>query len=350
VSAGLLHVVVPQGVDDPHRASGGNTYDRCLCSALAQQGWDVATTGVEGGWPWTARLGSWGLERALRRLPEGSLVLVDGLLASRLPEVVVPASARLRVVLLMHLPVGLGEAEARPAERRVVASATSVLTPSAWCRDWLLAEYDLDPARVHVARPGVEPAPVVPGTADGTSLLTVGSVSAVKGHDHLVAALARLGDLPWTWTAVGSTSVEPAFAAAVRATAAGLAIEDRCRFAGPLCGSTLESAYAAADVLVMPSRTETYGMVVAEALVRGVPVVAHDVGGVREALGEDGPLPGMLVRPGDHAALAAALRLWLGDRDVRERLRRAALERRTQLTGWSVTAGLVADVVRRAAA
>ena len=69
-----LHVVVPQGIDDPARPSGGNTYDRRLCAALRAQGWTVEVTEVEGGWPWSADLGAWPLARALRRLPDGATV------------------------------------------------------------------------------------------------------------------------------------------------------------------------------------------------------------------------------------------------------------------------------------
>ena len=90
------------------------------------------------------------------------------------------------------------------------------------------------------------------------------------------------------------------------------------RFAGPRTGAELDRAYAAADLLVLASHAETYGMVVTEALARGLPVLAADVGGVTEALGhgEDGTRPGLLVPPGDPAALGAALRRWLGDADA----------------------------------
>ena len=102
------------------------------------------------------------------------------------------------------------------------------------------------------------------------------------------------------------------------------------RFTGPRTGADLAAAYAAADVLVLASRGETYGMVVTEALARGLPVIATAVGGLPEALGRGpgGDLPGLLVPPDDPAALAAALRRWLGEPDLRQRLRQSAAERR----------------------
>jgi glycosyltransferase involved in cell wall biosynthesis len=88
-------------------------------------------------------------------------------------------------------------------------------------------------------------------------------------------------------------------------------------------------------------------MVVAEALARGIPVLASDVGGLPEALGRtpDGALPGMLVPADDPAALSVALRRWLGDPELRRRLRDAALARRRTLTGWPATTRAVAAVL-----
>ena len=352
MTAGVLHLLAPGGVCDPLRTSGGNTYDRRLCGALAESGWRVDLVEVEGGWPWAPEVGSRALERALRALPDGAHVVVDGLLASRLPAVMVPASGRLRVVLLMHLPAGVEDDAARPAERAVLAAATAVVTPSAWCRDWLVREYGVDPARAHVALPGADPARVAGGAGTGTCLLSVGTVAAVKGQDRLLAALDRVRDLAWRWTCVGATTVEPRFADRLRDHAHALGLEDRIEFAGRLAGDGLETAYAGTDLLAVPSRHETYGMVVTEALARGVPVVAHDVGGVREALGTTsaGEVPGILVRPGQPDGLAAALRLWLTHADVRTTLRMRALERRTDLAGWDATADRVADLVREVAA
>jgi glycosyltransferase involved in cell wall biosynthesis len=123
------------------------------------------------------------------------------------------------------------------------------------------------------------------------------------------------------------------------------------RFPGARAGPELDRAFAAADLLVLASHVEAYGMVITEALARGLPVLATEVGGVTEALGhgDDGTRPGLLVPPGDPAALAAALRIWLGDDELRGRLRRAARARRASLNGWPDTTYLLAGVLEGAA-
>jgi glycosyltransferase involved in cell wall biosynthesis len=133
-----------------------------------------------------------------------------------------------------------------------------------------------------------------------------------------------------------------------RSLESGLA--DRVEFAGALTGADLDRSYAAADVVVLASRAETYGMVVTEGLARGLPVIATEVGGVSEALGhgDTGARPGLLVVPENPVALAAALRQWLCDAELRGRLRLLAMQRRQSLSGWPATVSLVADVLDRA--
>jgi glycosyltransferase involved in cell wall biosynthesis len=255
-------------------------------------------------------------------------------------------------VLLVHLPVGVDDVMARLAERQVVAAAASVVTTSSWCKDWLVQEYDVAPSDVHVARPGVDPAALATGTPEGTDLLCVGTLSPVKGQDQLLAALCDVRDPTWHCTCAGADSVDLDFADLVLKTSAEMGLAGRFALTGALTGGALEAAYAGADLLVLPSRVETYGMAVTEALAHGLPVVATDVGGVREALGEvpGGDVPGILVAPGDPGALTAALRRWLTDPDLRVELRARAMERRGDLAGWSVTAARVAAVVRAVAA
>jgi glycosyltransferase involved in cell wall biosynthesis len=353
-AARAVQVVVPEAIGDPLRPSGGNTYDRRLCQALEAAGWSVCVDEVAGAWPWAGDIGRDALERTLRRLPDGALVLVDGLVASTLPAVLVPACRRLRIVLLLHTPIG-AQADQEGlggAEREVLRAASSVVTTSICSRDWLLASYGLDPTRVHVAHPGADVAPATAGTGDGGALLCVGAVTPVKGHDLLLAALGHVADLPWRCTCVGALSVAPEFVAELRRSARTSGLEGRFLLTGPRTGRELDAAYAGADVLVLASRAESYGMVLSEALSHGLPIIAAEVGGVPEALGTtaDGARPGLLAPPDDVPALAQTLRLWLSDADRRGTLRAAARQRRAGLTGWPETADRVGRVLRAVAA
>jgi glycosyltransferase involved in cell wall biosynthesis len=318
-----VHFIVPEGIDDPARPSGGNTYDRRVRDGLAALGWTVRQHAVTGAAE---------LTRAIAGIPDGAVVLLDGLIASPAPEALVPEASRLRQVVLMHMPLG------DRRERAVVEAASAVVTTSAWTRRRLNELYELPAERVHVAEPGVDAAGVAPGTVAGGELLCVAAVTPGKGHDVLLDGLATVTEKAWRCSCIGSLVKDRAFADDVRRRA-----DDRVQFVGTRTGPALDRAYAAADVLVLASHAETYGMVVTEALARGLPVIATDVGGVSEALGH--PRPGLLVPPGDPAALGAALRRWLEDGELRERLRQAARERRATLRPWADTASTVARVL-----
>jgi glycosyltransferase involved in cell wall biosynthesis len=347
-----VHFVLPEGIDDPARPSGGNTYDRRVCQGLAALGWAVHEHPVPGAWPRPGTAGHAALARAVRRIPDGAVVLLDGLIASTAPEALVPQAGRLRQVVLVHMPLGHrppadegGSVRAR--EREVLVAAAAVVTTAEWTRRRLVELYTLPADRVHLTEPGVDAASLAPGTAAGDSLLCVAAVTPDKGHDVLLDGLAMATDLSWRCECVGSLVRDPAFADGVRRRARSSGLGERVRFPGARVGPELDRAYAAADLLVLASRAETYGMVVTEALARGLPVLTTDVGGVTEALGhgEHGTRPGLLVPPGDPAALGTALRAWLEDAELRDRLRRAARERRAELRPWAATAAAVADVL-----
>jgi glycosyltransferase involved in cell wall biosynthesis len=350
----VVHLVVPEGVEDPSRPSGGNTYDRRLRLGLTAAGWSVRAEPVAGEWPLAGEAGRRRLGRVLAAVPDGSVVLVDGLVGSAVPEVLVPAARRLRLVVLLHMPVGCDGGHQRTVdrERAALSAAAAVVTTSTWTRTWLLAAYGLEPGRVHVAHPGVDAADPATGTPGGGNLLCVGAVLPGKGHDLLVEALAATADLTWRCSCVGTLTRAPELVAALRRRIHQAGLEERVELTGPRTGRALHATYAEADVLVLASRAETYGMVVTEALARGLPVLATDVGGVPEALGRtpDGRVPGVLVPPDDAAALAGALRRWLSDPALRDGLRDAARSRRAGLTGWSRTADRVARVLAEVAA
>lgn len=331
-----MHVVVPHDVGDPAVPSGGNAYDRRIQAGLADAGRAVREVPVAGDWPRPGPTARAALGAALDGLPDGAVVLLDGLVACGVPEVVVPRADRLRLVVLVHLPLGEEAPELAPAEGAVLRAVDAVVATSPWTARRIAAVHGLDAARVHVAAPGVDPAPPARGSG-GTHLLSVGSITPTKGHDVLVDALATV-EGRWTCDLVGPLRRDPAHVARLRAAISTSGLEARIRLIGPLTGADLDAAFDAADLLVLPSRVEAYGMVVTEALARGIPVVASAVGGVPEVLTAEVPGgPGLLVPPAVPAALAGALRRWLGEPDLRAALRRAAAARRGTLPGWEVT-------------
>jgi glycosyltransferase involved in cell wall biosynthesis len=344
-----VYVVVPDGIDDPARPSGGNTYDRHLLRELGSHGWSAHERAVFGFWDRPGATSFAALEETLRQIPDDAVVLIDGLIASTAPEVLVPQASRLRLIVLVHMPLGHRPADddARERERAALEAATATVTTSAWARHRLIELHDLPADRVSVAEPGVETAEPAAGSEAGEALLCVGAVTFGKGHDVLLEALESIAQLSWHCTCVGSLDRDPAFVESLRRRRLDVGLGERISFAGPLTGAEVGRAYASADLLVHASRAETYGLVVTEALARGLPVIAADVGGVPEALGEgaDGTRPGLLVEPEDPAALGGALSAWLGDAEMRTRLRRAAGERRESLPRWSTTASDVARVL-----
>ena len=101
-----VHVVLPDGIDDPARPSGGNAYDRRVCRGLASIGWSVHEHAVPGCWPRPDAASCAALADVVERIPDDAVVLLDGLVASAAPEVLVPQASRLRLVVLVHMPLG----------------------------------------------------------------------------------------------------------------------------------------------------------------------------------------------------------------------------------------------------
>ncbi|MEV4279043.1 glycosyltransferase family 4 protein [Actinoplanes xinjiangensis] len=437
-----LFAVLPASVDDPAAPSGGNRYDREVLRHLQRPGdpshhlrppdvpggpssgdpaeirplppaarkrqdgaltngegtvFDVREHLLDGTWPRPAEPDRQALAALLSAIPGDSLVLIDGLLACGVPDLLEPHATRLRLAVLVHLPLGdetgltdRDAADLRALEARALKLATAVIATSEPAARRVEELHGL--TGVHAVAPGVDPAPLAEPSPTGHRLLNVASLTPRKGQDLLLSVLQQLPDLPWTCTVAGGgripTLAVPPPATLVLSTTGppapawethrdrgpdghtarladtpdaeapqekdvngvpGVQARDEhtVRFVGALGGAALDEAYASADLFVLPSRAETYGMVVTEALARGLPVVAADVGGVPEALGAapGGGLPGRLIPPDDRDALAAALRDWLTDGAVREQWRAHARARRATLTGWDETARRLAQVL-----
>jgi glycosyltransferase involved in cell wall biosynthesis len=340
-----LVLVVPEDLDSP---TGGNYYDRSLAVALSELGTEVEQRSAPGRWP-VATPGE--REQLADLLAAPDPVLVDGVLACGAPAAVSTAvAAGARVYVLVHLPLaletGLSEAAAAQLgalEREALHAATGILATSRWAAADLCARHGLD--TVAVAPPGTDPAPAATGSTP-PRLLHLASVTARKDQLGVIDALALVRDLPWTAELTGSVAAEPGYAAQVQEAIDRYGLADRVRLTGPAVGRELQAAWDAADLLLLPSHAETWGMVVTEGLARGVPAVVGRDTGAQEALGlaPDGTVPGAVVEPGDPVALAGAVRDLLGP--GRDRAVAAARARGPRLSRWPDTARSVLAVLR----
>jgi glycosyltransferase involved in cell wall biosynthesis len=288
--------------------------------------------------------------RALGTVRAGTITIVDSLALGAMPGIITREASRLPVVALVHLPVaatiGLDPGNAarlEDGERRALAAAALVVVTGRAALP-LIAKYAVAPSRVVVIEPGTDRAPEAHGSRARRSdvqavaggnrpveLLTVATLNPGKGHEILLQALSAVRDSIWRLTCAGSLTRDPATAARVRTTAARLRLGDRVSFVGDLDPLALAACYDRADVAVLATYQETYGMAVAEALAYGLPIVATMTGAIPDLVGDDA---GLLVPVGDARALTAALERVLGDSSLRARLAEGARRRRDRLPTW----------------
>lgn len=328
--------------------TGGYAYARRLLAEAAGTGLRLRHVALPGGFPRpsAAELAQTG--RILGALPAGRPVLIDGLALGVLPEGMLRALPGPAVALCHHplaLETGVTAAEARrlrDSERAALAACAGVIASSATTARTLAAEFGVPGGRLAVAPPGTDPAPRARGSGGpGVALLAVGSLTPRKGHDVLIAALAGLKGLDWRLTIVGPADRDAAHARALAAQVRAAGLEARVTLAGAVGETELARAYDRADLFVLASRHEGFGMVYTEAMARGLPVLGCDAGAVAEATRG----AALLVPPGDVAALRAALAGLIGDGGARARLAAACLEAAAEFTRWPETAAIVARVL-----
>ena len=337
---------------DAGRYSGGTIYNRRLAAGLEARGWRVRVHAITGPFPpgddAARRRGA----AVLSRLADATPVIVDGLMLAGLSPVLAAHAERLRLVALVHLPAartpGLAADERRWLVRRegdALGAAARVVVTSLATRRALRA-LGIPGARIGVVTPGTDPAALHRGSGSARlRLLCVSALTRGKGHVHLIDALAGLAASPWELLCVGALDREPETAEAVRGAVADHGLDGRVTLAGEVAHEDLGALYDGADVFVLASLYESYGMALAEALARGLPIVATSGGGVAETVPADAAL---LVAPGDGAALAGALGAVVGDAVLRERLAEGARLAGARLPDWERAAARFEGELRRA--
>ncbi len=212
----------------------------------------------------------------------------------------------------------------------------------------LTEDYSVASDRITVAEPGTAPAPRSTGSGrPAPMILAVGAISARKGYDVLVSALARLRGEAWHLTIAGATDRAPEIHDALRQTIRHHGLETRVTLTGAVADSELNALYATTDLFVMPSRYEGYGMVLGEAMARGLPIVTTTGGAAAETVPDGAAVK---VPPDDALALSAALSRLIQSPRMRADLAARSFDAGRALPGWDDTARIVTSVVADLAA
>ncbi len=325
--------------------TGGYGYDRRVIAGLKALGWDVTPLALGDGFPSPSPAVLEEAEVRLSALPNGTLVLVDGLAYGVLDSWASRHASRLRIASLVHHPLaletGLTDVERTrfmDCERRALSFASMVFVTSPMTGREVVVHYGVDPPRLSVALPGTDPSGLAAREGKPPVILSVGSLTRRKGHDVLIRALKQVEDLVWTAKIIGSPTLDPKTAKELRGLMASLGLDDRIQLAGEVEDSRADMRQA--DVFALASRYEGYGMVFAEALSHGLPIVACAAGAVPEVVPDEA---GFLVPVDDVAAFAEALRLLLTDPHTRQTKAEGSARAGLKLPSWDDTAAILSS-------
>jgi glycosyltransferase involved in cell wall biosynthesis len=330
--------------------TGGYAYDRHIIAELGKLGWQVEVLNIGEGFPRpTADVRAAACAR-LAGIQDGRTIVIDGLALGVLPDAALELCRNHALVALVHHPLALetglaeGEAQALHAsERAALECAQRVIAASAATARLLAADYGVPADRLTVVRPGTDRvAHRVRPVGAIVSIISVGAVVPRKGYDVLVAALAKVADLSWRLMVVGDRNRSQQTTERLDEDIARLALGHRITFAGAVTSERLAELYAAADLFVLASRFEGYGMAYAEAIMHGLPVVGTMAGAIPETV----PVgAGMLVLPDDPDALAGALRRLIDNKVERAALAAGARVVASEFPSWRESAQAFSQVL-----
>lgn len=343
-------LVVPGDLDT---RTGGYEYDRRVADGLRARGWTITVLRLDASFPYPTAAARADADAVFGSIPDNSTVLVDGLALGVLPREAERHAKRLRLAAIVHHPLARETgiepsiaAELETSERAALATVRRVVVTGLATAS-LVGTYGVPADHVSVVQPGTDRAAVARGSGESSpNLLCVATLIPRKGHEILLRALASLEDRNWRLTCVGSADRDPVTSARLRVLTRDLGLEELVSFAGEASGAVLDSHYDRADLFVLPTLYEGYGMAVAEALARALPVVSTTTGSIPDIV-VDGS--GVLVPPGDINALSHALARLLSDANARERVAAQARRVRDRLPTWADAAMKMAGVLERIA-
>lgn len=333
--------------------TGGYAYARAVLKRIADHGVRLNHLALPVSYPFPDADDIAETERLLKNVPHRAPLLIDGLAYGAFPEHLAVALPQ-PIIALVHHPLAL-ESGLDPAvadrlvnsERAALQHADAVITTSRTTAETLIADFDVPRAKVVVAEPGTPRAGRASGSGSATvHLLAVGTISPRKGYSVLVDALARIETHSWKLTIIGDLTRVPQATEDLRRRIEANGLADRISLAGALAAADVLAAYDRADVFVHPALYEGYGMVLAEALAHGLPIVASTGGAAAHTVPDGAALK---VAPADTAALASALERIVSRPDLRAELSEAAWKAARFLPTWDDTAATVARALMEVA-
>lgn len=293
--------------------TGGYAYDRRIIAELRRLGWDVELLGLGDGFPRPSAVQKAIARERLLATPTDRPIVIDGLAFGVLPEAAVALRRNQPVVALVHHPLahetGLTRQESErlhDSERAALAATRMVIATSKPTADLLATRFHVPPGRIQVILPGTDRVPLSAGSGGHPlRLVSVGAIVPRKGFDILIEALAQLTYLAWQLTIVGDRGRDPEAVARLDAVIARYRLEDRVESPGTVSPERLAALYSRADLFVLASHFEGYGMAYAEAIAYGLPIIGTTGGAIPQIVPAS---VGRLVPPGDVDALVQALR------------------------------------------
>jgi glycosyltransferase involved in cell wall biosynthesis len=340
-----IYFVIP---GDINNRTGGYGYDRELIAGLTELGYRLIHIPLASSFPFPDTQSLTDTEKQFAALPDNAVVIVDGLAWGVLDAIAEAESSRLRIIALCHHPLmletGLDKSQAEiffHSEKRALLFSAAVIVTSAVTAKILHETFSIPVEKIHLALPGTRLQGFADCSGNPPVLLTVASLTRRKAHNFLIDALALIQDLEWTARFAGATHFDPEWVAELTEKIARYGLQNRIHLLGSC--DDIAREYLQADIFVLPSLFEGYGMAFAEALAFGLPIVAARAGAVPDLVPETA---GLLVPPADSDELASALRSLLENPEQRRQLQKGARQAANHLPGWQQTAAVFDQAIR----